>query len=244
MRSYRSYLRLSGLPFFVASLMILGAVQICDAATASGGQPAGGSGKRTVIVQVRANPDEQTVRVDQKTGITTIETRSGIIEIVYGDIKATATRLEYNQKQQTAVLSGNLQVIEGNRTIIAERVEIDFRADQYTFIGKVQMVEKDESGNDGATARVKLSISADRLVYNSQTGEAVAEGNVRAAEGDRKSQADKLVYKSNWLQLTGKVQVTTDDGMSVSAARMEVDMDRNTVQIYGQTSMSLVLEDE
>lgn len=235
---------LSFILIYVAGLVVLGAAATVWAKAPSDGQPSAAAGdKRTVTVQVQANPDEQTVRVDQKTGITTIETRSGRIEIVYGNVKATATRLEYNQKQQTAVLSGNLQVVEGNRTITADRVDIDFRTEQYTFTGKVQMVEKDTTAKDQAQAPVKLSVNADKLTYDSQTGEAVAEGNVQANEGDRKSQADKLVYKSNLILLTGKVQVTTGDGMSVSAVRMEVDMDKNVVQIYGQTIMSLVLED-
>ncbi|MBE3583551.1 MAG: hypothetical protein IMX01_05495 [Limnochordaceae bacterium] len=220
-------------------------------AAASSGAQAGSTsaassaaGKQKLVVEVPADPSDQTVTVDQKAGTTVVQAKTGLITITYGKIRAFSSRLEYSQKTQKAVLTGNVQVIDGLRTITAERVDVDLREEQYTFTKSVEMVETEQATDataaKAATGKVKLRLQADSLVYETRTNLARASGNVRVQEADRTSVSQKLTYDQakNEIQLEGDVHVTTADGTMV-ASRVVINTESGQIQFYGPTTLQL-----
>jgi lipopolysaccharide export system protein LptA len=102
----------------------------------------------------------------------------------------TATgRLEYRSREKTALVEGNAVAIQDDKKVTADRFVASF---QDGPDGKLQVKQVVAEGNVVITTKTEL-VSADRGVYNQQTGIAEMIGNVKLTRGDSQLNGDRAV---------------------------------------------------
>ncbi len=102
----------------------------------------------------------------------------------------TATgKLEYRSRDKTAIVEGNAVAIQDDKKVTADRFVATF---QDGPDGKLQVKQVVAEGNVVISTKTEL-VSADRAVYNQQTGIAEMIGNVKLTRGDSQLNGDRAV---------------------------------------------------
>jgi lipopolysaccharide export system protein LptA len=117
-------------------------------------------------------------------------------------VEVTSDRLDIDQTTGTATFSGNVVVVQGDLTLTADRVRVEygqtepreieriFAFDNVTLVSPTEAAEGDEAVYEVATRSVLMTgnviltqelnaVSGDRLTIDLETGTGVVEGRVR-----------------------------------------------------------------
>lgn len=96
-------------------------------------------------------------------------------------VSVTADRLDYNGKTQVATATGNVVIVRDQATMIGNKA-----------VYNLQTAEADMEGNV-AVSQPDMQLNADKL-HSTNKNYIVATGSVRAVNGDKKANGDKIEY--------------------------------------------------
>lgn len=123
-------------------------------------------------------------------------------------VEVTADALSVNQKDGTALYTGNVVIVQGEMRLAAPRVLVVYsetakKIDRLEASGGVTMVSGDEAAE------------ADRADYSLEIGQVVMTGNVLLTQGNNALTSEKMTVdlEEGTAQLTGRVRtVLNQDG--------------------------------
>ncbi|BCM92399.1 LPS-assembly protein LptD [Abditibacteriota bacterium] len=124
-----------------------------------------------------------------------------------------AQEVVYDKKQNRSVASGQLRVVTRDSTIRGDKLFADFGARQFIISGNVVITTHGK--NDGAMAGLRddtekkpIRVLCDQVVWEYDTRQATATGNIRISQGVNQGTCNKIVYSEaeNVVNLLGNVK--------------------------------------
>lgn len=206
------------------------------------GEAAGGQQQQELVVEViGAGPDEMPFQYDADTGRAVAESRAGQVRVTMGKTVITGKRLEYQEKNSSAVMTGNVHLTHPEWTVDADRLDADLEREDFTFTGRVQA---HFSGTDREGKPLQFDVAAARMVFQSRSGRVHAEGAVRIVEGDRVSTSQRAVYEpeADTLTLTGDAVIRTPGRQEARGDRYVLHVGRGLLEGFGRQQIEFILE--
>lgn len=185
----------------------------------------------------------------------------GLIEVVQGETKITASEITYDSKKQFAVLSGGARLEQDDLVLTGDKFSAWFSDDKFQIDGNVRLIKKDKpketkdaAGKGGAGKESldkglpdKITLTAGVMEYNTDKKTLVAKGpEVVVQEKERRAVAKEVQYddKTQRLVLVGDAVVTEKDDKTLKGQRVNIDIDKNSVEVEGPSEVEFVLKEE
>ena len=141
-----------------------------------------------------------------------------------------APRMSLRWEPDEAEASGGVRVLQGDRVVRAERAHYVEAAGQLELLGQVT-VEQFGEGPSLTGAR----LTARRLLINTRDGGMEAHSEVSVTQRGRTAIGERAVYREREQQITvtGRVQMTDEDGNTVRADRVVISLSEDTFEASG-----------
>lgn len=143
------------------------------------------------------------------------------VRITFDDTVLYADMVTMNEEEQWARLEGDVLVERDGTQIKALQANLALDDEVYIFEGDVYLKD--------SKASTPREIWADELEYDGDSGNIVAQGNVRMEEEKRWFTADRMDYDADneRMILEGNVMVNDERGL-INAHRLDVDLQNET----------------
>lgn len=141
---------------------------------------------------------------------------SAPVIIIMDGTRLFARYVTYNDEERWAELEHDVRVEREGTVITADRARLAIDDERYIFEGNVYVRD---------TKSTPREIWADRMEYAAESGNMVAEGNVRMVEEKRSFTAARLTYdaENERAVLEGDVLVSDERGQ-IAAQRLDIDL--------------------
>ncbi len=194
-------------------------------------------GKRVTIEVIDAPEDDPSVTGDLKEDIWFIAPSAGYVRITLDDVEINATRVEYYGKERRAIITGAVQVIQGENTITAEQVEALFDEERYIITGNVHLVQRKADSGE-----IRVELKAGYLEYFAAEDRIVAQDDVFFYNQDQEGRADRVTYleEEGVVTLSGNARLITEQGTWWGNS-FTIDLDNETVVGTGPGRLDLTL---
>jgi lipopolysaccharide assembly outer membrane protein LptD (OstA) len=182
-----------------------------------------------------SNAPDGTSTYDDAQGLARITkdvviTQSGENLVVY------AQQALYSRPQNQATATGQLRVVTRDSTIRGLNLRADFDERRFTISGNVTITSHGK--NDGAapglrgeTNKKPIRVLCDQVVWEYDTRQATATGNIRIFQGKSRGTCNKIIYdeSKNVVILQGNVQFGDDQNRTFVGQEIRVYIDDNTI---------------
>ncbi len=189
-------------------------------------------------------PDGTSTYVGEGQGVARI-TKNVIITQKGADLILYAQEAIYDQGRNQAKASGQLSVLSRDTTIRGQRLLADFNQRNCTIFGSVSITSHGKKDGSAAGYRKELTnkpikVLCDRLVWDYDTHQATATGNIRIIQGDNRGTCNSIVYNEtrNIIQLLGNVRFGDNKNRTLIGQDITIYVDQSTVSSNTKTHLS------
>ncbi len=181
------------------------------------------------------NAPDGTATYDDAQGLARI-TKDVVITQKGQNLIVYAQQALYSRSQNQATASGNLRVVTRDSTIRGLNLRADFDARQFTISGSVVITSHGK--NDGAAAGLRgetnkkpIRVLCDQVVWEYDTKQATATGNIHIFQGSNRGTCNKIIYdeSQNIVKLLGDVRFGDDQKRNFIAQEVDFYIDNNIV---------------
>lgn len=157
----------------------------------------------------------------------------GHIVAVHGDTTLRADRIAYNEKENSAVVTGHITVDNPRNHVEGETATVDFNQKVIRLKGPagvklVALPAPEGQPDTGLRARVKdpVTLTCPEIVYNYRTKRADLSGPVKVVRKDQILTGDTGVYlgQDELVTLTGNVKGRDEKGQTFSAPSVKASL--------------------
>ncbi|BCM92398.1 LPS-assembly protein LptD [Abditibacteriota bacterium] len=142
----------------------------------------------------------------------------------------------YSRAQNQATATGQLRVVTRDSTIRGLNLRADFDERRFTISGSVTITSHGkQDGNApelrGEVSKKPIRVLCDQVVWEYDTRQATATGNIRIFQGTNQGTCNKIVYDEaqNIVNLIGNVQFGDDQNRTFIGQDIRFYIDSNTV---------------
>ncbi|OIO97298.1 MAG: hypothetical protein AUJ92_03910 [Armatimonadetes bacterium CG2_30_59_28] len=183
-------------------------------------------------------------RYNNKTGITTF-TGNVVVTQSGEKFEMTADRVEYEEETDSAVATGNLTFKDPDTTITGNKIHSFFGEKKALITGNVKLTSQgkakkgDEGKRDGSLRdrykKKKTTMTCDQIEYLYSDGKAVATGNLKFTQEDKKGAAKKATYleEEEQIILEEDVEVINEKGEKLRCRKATIYIDDDSMEAEG-----------
>ncbi|RYX82123.1 hypothetical protein EON83_21150 [bacterium] len=191
---------------------------------------AGGGGQVDIT-----NAPDGTATYDDAQGVARL-TKDVVITQRGENLVVYAQQAVYSNKLNQATATGQLRVVTRDSTIKGLNLRADFDERRFTITGSVVITSHGK--NDGAAAGLRgeankkpIRVLCNQVVWDYDTRQATATGNIQIFQGTNKGTCDKIIYDEaqNIVILQGNVQFGDDQNRTFVGQEIRVYIEDNTV---------------
>lgn len=151
----------------------------------------------------------------------------------------------YSRTKNQASATGQLRVLTRESTIRGQKLFADFNSRRFTISGDVVITSRGE--NDGALSGLRaqpkkdpVRVLCDQVVWDYDTRQATATGNIRIFQGVNRGTCDSIFYDEpgNIIQLEGNVRLGDDQKRNMSGQTAFFYVDKDLSYFKGITKLS------
>ena len=214
-----------------------------DAKPAPAKPPAGAAARGEQKPAPKGKKKERDVKITADDGTATYDDATGLwvtsgpivrVDLPDSDAVLTASRIEWNQKEDWIRATGKPHCWDPHNDITAEVMRADLKTKCVTVDDSVRMVvrPKEAKTEQGKKAREDVKdpvvITCDTAQYFYKAKKGTASGNLKFAQknpkADRNATAKRLLYDGNdeTVVLDGDVHVTNTKGESIKCAQITI----------------------
>lgn len=166
-------------------------------------------------------------------------TQSGQNLVVY------AQDAVYSRPRNQANASGQLRVVTRDSTITGQKLFADFNERRFTISGNVVVTshgKKDGmmAGLRGEAAQKPIRVLCDQVVWEYDTRQATASGNIQIVQGANRGTCNSIFYDEarNVIELRGNVHFGDNEDRTFLGQNIRIHLDQNIVSSGSRTTLS------
>ncbi|RYX82124.1 hypothetical protein EON83_21155, partial [bacterium] len=133
----------------------------------------------------------------------------------------------YSRNKNQATATGQLRVLTRDSTIRGQKIFADFKARQFIISGNVSITTHGKtdgamSGLRSETTNKPVRVLCDRVVWEYDTRQATATGNIRMSQGPNSGTCNTIFYDepSNTIELQGNVRFIGEKGRNMRSQKV------------------------
>jgi lipopolysaccharide assembly outer membrane protein LptD (OstA) len=170
----------------------------------------------------------------------------GNVRLVQGETILTTTRAEIDLDRKIVVLTGAVKLVRPDVTITAEYLQYDLRKKDGTFRQKVVMERRAVKAEPGKSAKDPFTLSCVELVFESESRNFIAKGEVAFEHKDFNGKAAQAEYDDSLQQLifTGDAYLKKPEGEEIRGGTVKINLKERSFLVEQNVTLSFRIEEE
>ncbi len=165
----------------------------------------------------------------------------GNVKFTSGDLVMTAPYARYKTDSMIAEFSGGVKIAQPGMSAFGNTMKVLYKESSASLSGNVRLIsDKAPAGND----RTPVTLLADSLHYNWQSGMGEAKGSVKVRQGVRRAYAEDAIYDRNADTIVMKNGVRFEQGNDdwLESDLVTVNLATETISAQGQVMGRFIIE--
>lgn len=170
----------------------------------------------------------------------------GNVRLVQGDTVLTTARAEIDLDRKVVILTGSVKLVHPDVTITAEYLEYDLRKKSGTFRQKVVMERRAVKDEPGKKAKDPFTLSCAELVFESESRNFKAKGEVRFEHKDFSGNAGRADYDDGLQEMvfTENAYLKKPEGEEIRGGIVKINLKDRSFFVEQNVTLSFRIEDD
>jgi lipopolysaccharide assembly outer membrane protein LptD (OstA) len=170
----------------------------------------------------------------------------GNVRLVQGDTVLTTARAEIDLDRKIVILTGLVKLVHPDVIITAEYLEYDLRKKSGTFRQKVVMERRAVKVEPGKNAKDPFTLSGAELVFESESRNFKAKGEVKFEHKDFSGNAGQADYNDSLQELifTENAYLKKPEGEEIRGGIIKINLKDRSFFVEQNVTLSFRIEEE
>jgi|GEM_PF-6016712 len=171
---------------------------------------------------------------------------SGKVQLKFKEYQINGDKAWIDKNNQTASFQGKVRVTSADFTVESQVLKVFYKESRLVFTGGVDFQSRKELLLEKGDLPAPGRMTCDNLEYNWQTMNGNASGQVRGVSGNKRFQADRLLYLGGKKELTlnGNARLERGDQEYLAGEEILFDLKDQSATVNGGVRGSVLLQEK